>query len=124
MEKVKVTITMYDVNKMHAINPEPIDLNLLKYEMQSVCGYTFEDKLIDADYIINKYESYVLWWNAKYSSANKDFIPKDERLKSPIDFLNSQMHLQNFNKISRKDPRSIYIFGDLDKLREEYDKIY
>jgi len=123
MERQKIIITENDVTRMRELNSEG-DKGLLKFNMTNACGYEYEDELIDANYLINKYRRYLTWWQSRFAGVEERWISKSDRLKNCVDFLDAQLHLQDFKSAVQLDPRTNYVFGNIDKIREEYEKIY
>ena len=119
----KIIISDDDVAQMMKLNPLG-DKGVLKYTMGTKCGKYYENELIDAKYLINKYRQYLLWWQNKYGDQEEKWIRAPDKLKTCCEFLDAQMHLQIFEVTTKLDNRTIYMFGDIEKIKLEYEKTY
>ena len=76
-----------------------------------------EGRVVNFDYIKEKYKNYLDWWNSMYGERDAQYIAKEERRKDLGDWLAFRLDRNAYN-IPRKG-RDSYLFGDLTKKQLE-----
>jgi hypothetical protein len=117
-------ITQSELDKIRELNPLG-DPYLAKYDIENVIGkIDTKGNPIDFDYIYNKYKEYIIWHGAKFVSTDEKYISKENKLRNISQFLEQQMYIQEFKTGSKLDPRTNYIFGNINNVKTKYDEIY
>ena len=86
----------------------------------------YDEKELNVTYdkIESRYIEYLNWFNSKYSGVEERFIPKDERKRSILKFVQDDYYKRTFNSANFFQERDPYLFGEegLSSLRRKHDK--
>lgn len=115
--------TTEDAERLLTLNPIGDKYSLvhaLKYHTTRIVN----DQNVTVDFLYSKYEEYLTWWQRKFGTQEEKYIAKANKLKTVLEFVESSMYEQSFKEAVKLDPRSLYIFGNIETITKAYDKFY
>lgn len=121
---METKITEEQLDKIFELNPLG-DRYLCKYDINNIIGkIDTKGKPIDFNYLYNKYKEYIVYYNTRYGNTEERFVPKTDKLRTISQFIEQQMYIQEFRSGTKLDPRTSYIFGDITKIKEQYEQTF
>lgn len=73
--------------------------------------YDERNENVTYEKIETRYEEYLNWYNSKYSGVEERYIPKDDRKKAILKFVQDEMYKKTFNSSNFFQERDPYLFG-------------